>query len=53
MKKYNTAIIGNGLTIRTAGCQHRFTDNQGLCWGCGIVMNPDWWAAYLASKEKA
>lgn len=31
-------------------CEHRHTDNQGLCWRCGIVLNQDWYDAYMGVR---
>jgi hypothetical protein len=26
-------------------------DNQGLCWWCGLIVEPDWWAAYIGERQ--
>ena len=26
-------------------------DNQGLCWWCGLLVEPDWWAHYIGETN--
>jgi hypothetical protein len=32
-------------------CPPHYCDNQGLCHYCGMVMEPDWWAAYTGGTD--
>lgn len=27
------------------------TDNQGLCWWCGALVEPEWWEAYAGTPH--
>lgn len=28
------------------------SDNQGLCWWCGTMVNPEWWDAYIGPQKQ-
>lgn len=31
---------------------HCTSDNQGFCWWCGNLINPDWYEAYITPEAE-